>query len=72
MVGKTGAARVALETGAPVIPIAQWGPQELLAPYAQEAAPASRARRCTSGPGRRSTCPTLTRPPGRRPHCCTR
>lgn len=33
MVGKTGAARVALETGAPVIPIAQWGPQRLLAPY---------------------------------------
>jgi 1-acyl-sn-glycerol-3-phosphate acyltransferase len=33
MVGKTGAARVALETGAPVIPVAQWGPQELLAPY---------------------------------------
>jgi 1-acyl-sn-glycerol-3-phosphate acyltransferase len=36
MVGKTGAARVALETGAPVIPIAQWGPQELLAPYAKK------------------------------------
>jgi 1-acyl-sn-glycerol-3-phosphate acyltransferase len=35
MVGKTGAARVALETGAPVIPIAQWGPQDLLAPYAK-------------------------------------
>jgi len=35
MVGKTGAARVALETGAPVIPIAQWGPQELLPPYAK-------------------------------------
>ncbi len=33
MVGKTGAARVALATGAPVIPIAQWGPQEVLAPY---------------------------------------
>jgi 1-acyl-sn-glycerol-3-phosphate acyltransferase len=33
MAGKTGAARVALETGAPVIPIAQWGPQEVLAPY---------------------------------------
>jgi 1-acyl-sn-glycerol-3-phosphate acyltransferase len=33
MVGKTGAARVALETGAPVIPVAQWGPQELLPPY---------------------------------------
>ncbi len=35
MVGKTGAARVALETGAPVVPIAQWGPQELLGPYAK-------------------------------------
>jgi 1-acyl-sn-glycerol-3-phosphate acyltransferase len=32
MNGKTGAARVALETGCPVIPIAQWGPQEILAP----------------------------------------
>jgi len=27
---------VALETGAPVIPIAQWGPQELLPPYAKK------------------------------------
>ena len=33
MTGKTGAARIALSTGAPVIPIAQWGPQELLEPY---------------------------------------
>ena len=33
MVGKTGAARVALETGAPVVPVAQWGPQEILPPY---------------------------------------
>ncbi len=33
MVGKTGAARVALATGCDVIPIAQWGPQDLLAPY---------------------------------------
>lgn len=33
MVGKTGAARVALTTGAPVIPVAQWGVQEILAPY---------------------------------------
>jgi 1-acyl-sn-glycerol-3-phosphate acyltransferase len=33
MVGKTGAARVALVTGAPVIPIAQWGPQDVLSPY---------------------------------------
>jgi 1-acyl-sn-glycerol-3-phosphate acyltransferase len=33
MKGKTGAARVALLTGAPAIPIAQWGPQEVLPPY---------------------------------------
>jgi 1-acyl-sn-glycerol-3-phosphate acyltransferase len=33
MVGRTGAARVALMTGVPVIPIAQWGAQELLEPY---------------------------------------
>jgi len=30
MVGKTGAARLALSTGAPVVPLAQWGPQQLL------------------------------------------
>jgi len=36
MVGKTGAARIALATGAPVIPVAQWGVQELLAPYAKK------------------------------------
>ncbi|MDP9239726.1 MAG: 1-acyl-sn-glycerol-3-phosphate acyltransferase, partial [Actinomycetota bacterium] len=29
MTGKTGAARLALETGAPVIPVAMWGPQRL-------------------------------------------
>lgn len=34
MVGKTGAARIALSTHAPVIPVAQWGPQDILAPYA--------------------------------------
>ncbi len=33
MVGKTGAARVALATRCPVIPIAQWGAETLLAPY---------------------------------------
>jgi 1-acyl-sn-glycerol-3-phosphate acyltransferase len=33
MSGKTGAARIALATGCDVIPIAQWGPNELLAPY---------------------------------------
>lgn len=35
MVGKTGAARVALTTGCPVIPVAQWGPQEVLSPYSK-------------------------------------
>lgn len=35
MVGKTGAARVALTTGAPVIPVAQWGAQEVLGPYSK-------------------------------------
>ncbi len=33
MVGKTGTARVALETRCPVIPVAQWGAQEILSPY---------------------------------------
>jgi 1-acyl-sn-glycerol-3-phosphate acyltransferase len=32
MVGKTGAARLALTTGAPVVPVAQWGAQKVL-PY---------------------------------------
>ncbi len=35
MTAKTGAARIALMTGAPVIPAAQWGPQEVLAPYSK-------------------------------------
>jgi 1-acyl-sn-glycerol-3-phosphate acyltransferase len=30
MVGKTGAARLALQTGCPVIPIGQWGVQEIM------------------------------------------
>lgn len=30
MRGRTGAARLALETGAPVVPLAQWGPQLIL------------------------------------------
>ncbi len=32
MEGRTGVARLALETGAPVIPVAQWGAQEILRP----------------------------------------
>lgn len=35
MTGKTGAARIALTTGCPVIPVAQWGVQDILAPYAK-------------------------------------
>ncbi len=35
MRGKTGAARVALETRCPVVPVAVWGPQDLLPPYAK-------------------------------------
>ena len=33
MTGKTGAARIALETGCPVIPVGQWGAHEILPPY---------------------------------------
>jgi 1-acyl-sn-glycerol-3-phosphate acyltransferase len=36
MTAKTGAARVALTTKCPVIPVAQWGPQEVLAPYSKQ------------------------------------
>ena len=35
MLGKTGAARVALVTGCPVVPIAQWGAHHVLRPYAK-------------------------------------
>jgi 1-acyl-sn-glycerol-3-phosphate acyltransferase len=35
MVGKTGAARIALASGAPVVPVAQWGVQDILYPYAK-------------------------------------
>lgn len=30
MLGRTGAVRLALQTGAPVVPVAVWGPQEIL------------------------------------------
>ncbi|MEU7183597.1 MULTISPECIES: lysophospholipid acyltransferase family protein [Streptomyces] len=36
MQGKTGAARVALLTKAPVIPVAQWGANDVMPPYAKE------------------------------------
>jgi 1-acyl-sn-glycerol-3-phosphate acyltransferase len=35
MAGKTGAARIALSSGVPVIPVAQWGAHEILYPYAR-------------------------------------
>ncbi|MEY9847081.1 1-acyl-sn-glycerol-3-phosphate acyltransferase [Streptacidiphilus sp. BW17] len=35
MTGKTGAARIALETGAQVIPVAQWGAHEIMPRYAK-------------------------------------
>lgn len=36
MTGKSGAARIALETGCPVIPIGQWGAHEVLPPYTKK------------------------------------
>jgi 1-acyl-sn-glycerol-3-phosphate acyltransferase len=36
MRGKTGAARVALETRCPLIPVAQWGAHEILPPYSKK------------------------------------
>lgn len=33
MTGKSGAARLALETGCLLLPVAMWGPQEVLYPY---------------------------------------
>jgi 1-acyl-sn-glycerol-3-phosphate acyltransferase len=35
MVGNSGAARIALETGCPVIPVGQWGAHEILPPYSK-------------------------------------
>jgi 1-acyl-sn-glycerol-3-phosphate acyltransferase len=35
MSGRTGAVRVALATGKPLVPLMQWGPQEILWPYAK-------------------------------------
>jgi 1-acyl-sn-glycerol-3-phosphate acyltransferase len=36
MAGKSGAARIALDTGCPVIPVGQWGSHNLLYPYAKK------------------------------------
>ncbi len=42
MVGKTGVARLALATSAPVIPIGQWGAHRILAPYGKMLHPVPR------------------------------
>lgn len=47
MKGRSGVGRLALATQAPVIPIGQWGPQNLLAPYARW--PTGLFRRATMG-----------------------
>lgn len=39
MVGKSGAARIALATGCPVIPVGQWGAQQLLPAYSLKPRP---------------------------------
>ena len=51
MTGKSGAARIALETGCPVIPVGQWGAQELLPPYTKTPHPFPRKHvRMLAGP----------------------
>jgi 1-acyl-sn-glycerol-3-phosphate acyltransferase len=36
MTGRTGAVRVALATGRPLVPVMQWGPQEIMWPYRKQ------------------------------------
>lgn len=36
MTGRTGAVRVALATGRPLVPVMQWGPQRILWPYTKK------------------------------------
>ncbi len=36
MTGRTGAVRTAHATGAPLVPVAQWGPQAIMWPYRRE------------------------------------
>lgn len=39
MSGRTGAVRAAHAAGVPLVPVAQWGPQEIMAPYRREFRP---------------------------------
>jgi 1-acyl-sn-glycerol-3-phosphate acyltransferase len=51
MTGKSGAARIALETGCPVIPVGQWGAHEMLPPYTKTPKPLPRKHiRMLAGP----------------------
>jgi 1-acyl-sn-glycerol-3-phosphate acyltransferase len=51
MTGRTGIARVALLTRAPVVPVAQWGSHEFLPPYASKPRPWPRkTNRVLAGP----------------------
>ena len=71
MTGKTGAARVALVTGAPVIPIAQWGAQDVLAPYGKRLRLLPR-KTMHLRPGRRWTCRSSPTSPMDSRDCCGR
>lgn len=44
MVGKTGAARLALSSRVPVVPVAQWGPQDILPQYSKRLRPFPRKK----------------------------
>jgi 1-acyl-sn-glycerol-3-phosphate acyltransferase len=44
MRGKSGAARIALETGCPVVPLAHWGAQRIIGPYSRSVRPLPAAR----------------------------
>lgn len=44
MVARTGAARMALETGVPIVPVAQWGAQRLLGRYSKVLRPIPRKK----------------------------
>ena len=56
MVAKTGAARLALKTGVPVIPVAHWGAQDVL-PYGTSKPHLFPRRKVRLVAGRRWTCP---------------
>jgi len=72
MTGKTGAARLALATGAPVIPLAMWGPQRIFdrrtgrlrlrprTPVTVVAGPPIDLRRWTENPPNRETLDEMT------------